>query len=77
MTATPEVPVLLLDGVGNGRLIRESEPLPPHIRYAAKPYYVVMFLKTEAFHEGARIYLLDKVKQVPRVRRVTKYVYRS
>jgi hypothetical protein len=67
------VPVLLLDGMGNGLLVYDHEPLPASRRQVVKPpAYVVKFNKTEVFHEGARIYLLDGVKQVPRVRKVIR-----
>lgn len=72
--ASAGVPILLLDGIGNGKLIQEHEPLPEKLRYAVKPHLIHRFCKTEVFHEGARIYLLDGVKTVPRVRGVLRDV---
>lgn len=79
------VPILLVDGVGNGTLMMVPAPALSVYRceqFDTRPLVkpgpdvpppkstTLIFRQTGEFHDGARIYLLSSVSKVPRIRRI-------
>jgi hypothetical protein len=77
------VPILLLDGVGNGIKMMVPELRRDYMLQRFSPrearagrYFskietgVLRFIQTDQFYEGCRIFLLEGIKTVPPVRAI-------